>query len=178
MQLSSYQAAQQDDICRLFSRVFANSEGDAEGQLIGELVLELLRNTDAADMFGFVATEHEQLIGGIFFTRLCFDQPCEAFILSPVAVHPDHQGKGLGQALIRFGLEQLRQQSVKLAFTYGDPAFYCKVGFQAISEALIKAPQPLSQPIGWLCQALDGGAIPSMAGQSRCVSALDKPEYW
>lgn len=138
----------------------------------------MLRNTVPKDIFGFVATEQGQIIGCVFFTRLTFDSPVEAFILSPVAVLTNYQGQGIGQKLIKYGIDQLRKKGVKLAFTYGDPVFYAKVGFQCITEEVAKAPLELTHPEGWLCQALDGGEIKPISGSSSCVSALDKPEYW
>jgi predicted N-acetyltransferase YhbS len=117
-------------------------------------------------------------VGSIFFTRLSFDILLDAFLLSPVAVHTDHQGKGVGQRLIGFGIDQLKKKGVKLVFTYGDPNFYSKVGFRHISEDIVKAPFKLAQPEGWLCQSLDDGEIASLSGSLRCVKALNNPEYW
>lgn len=57
-------------------------------------------------------------------------------------------------------------------------SLYSKVGFQQISEEVVKAPLELTQPEGWLAQSLRDGVIDAMAGSSRCVSALDKQEYW
>lgn len=43
-------------------------------------------------------------------------------MLAPVAVKKkEHQGKGVGQALINFGLQELINRSVASAITYGDP---------------------------------------------------------
>lgn len=178
MKLSAYQAADKSEIQQLFSKTFADSEGQSEGELIGRLVLDLMTETDAKDIFGFVATENQKIIGGIFFTRLSFDTPAEAFLLSPVAVHTDHQGKKVGQQLINFGLAQLKKKGVQLVFTYGDPDFYARVGFEVISEDLAKAPLELTHPEGWLCQSLDGGEMGPLPGISRCVKAFDKPAYW
>ncbi|WP_201344448.1 GNAT family N-acetyltransferase [Thiohalobacter sp. COW1] len=85
-----------------------------------------MNNTGARDISGFVVTEHERIICCIFFTRLTFDTPVEAFLLSPVAVDTKYQGRGIGQRLINFGLDQLKAQGVKLVFTYGDPGFYSR----------------------------------------------------
>ena len=38
------------------------------------------------------------------------------------------------------GLNELKKRSVSVAVTYGDPSFYSKVGFQALSENVIQAP--------------------------------------
>ena len=165
-------------IQRLFERTFTDAEGEAEGALVGRLVLSLINETAPQDISGFVAAEVDQPLGGIFFSRLSFEEPVEAFLLSPVAVRTDHQGRGIGQRLINFGLDRLRERGVKLVFTYGDPAFYSKVGFRQILEAEVCAPFEMTQPEGWLGQALDGGAIASLQGRPRCVKAFDKPEYW
>jgi predicted N-acetyltransferase YhbS len=53
----------------------------------------------------------------------------DAYILSPVAVHTDHQGQGVGQQLINFGIQHLKEDGVTLIFTYGDPEFYKKLAF-------------------------------------------------
>ncbi|MDY6978460.1 MAG: N-acetyltransferase [Pseudomonadota bacterium] len=178
MKLSSYKESDKYEIKQLFEDVFAESEGPEEGRLISGLVLDLLNTTKSQDIFGFVAREGEKITCGLFFTRLHFDGPIEAFILSPVAVKTECQGKGIGKKLINYGLEQLRDKGVKLVFTYGDPAFYSKVGFKQITEEVVQAPLPLSQPEGWLCQSLDGDEIKPVSGRPRCVEALNKPEYW
>lgn len=84
----------------------------------------------------------------------------------------------MGRRLINFGLEQLRSRGIKLVFTYGDPNYYSQVGFQQISEDTVKAPLPLSQPEGWLCQTLDGSDIKPLQDKPCCVDALQNPEYW
>ena len=127
---------------------------------------------------GFVAFLEEEIIGCIFFSRLALPNENVAFILSPVAIATEQQGNGIGQELIRYGVEYLRSKNVDLLFTYGDPAFYSKVGFQQISEDIVKAPFKLTQPEGWLAQSLRNGVIDAVEGSSQCVKALNKQEYW
>lgn len=88
------------------------------------------------------------------------------------------QGRGIGQDLIHYGLDHLKSLGVDLVFTYGDPAFYSKSGFEQIGEVIVEAPYPLSQPIGWLGQTLDGSKILAMPGPTRCVEALDDMALW
>jgi len=178
MKLSTYKKSDIEEIKQLFSKVFSDSEGQAEGSLIGSLAFDLMTSTDAIDIYGFIATENDQIIGSIFLTRLTFESTVSAFILSPVAIHSDHQGKGIGQNLVNFGINHLKGKGVKLVFTYGDPNFYTKVGFRCITETTAKAPLELTQPEGWLCQSLVSDEIEPIAGNSRCVKALNKPEYW
>ncbi|WP_062260437.1 GNAT family N-acetyltransferase [Endozoicomonas arenosclerae] len=178
MNLSIFEQAQSQAVIELFKQVFSDSEGKDEGETIGALVSEMIETTDAKDLIGFVVSDDDHLTGAIFFSRFSLESDTGAFILSPVAVSTDQQGKGIGQKLIRFGLNHLRENGVELALTYGDPGYYSKVGFQAISEETIKAPQKLSHPHGWLAQSLTGDTIPPISGETRCVEALNKPVYW
>jgi len=178
MKFEAYKPEQSRQITELFSDVFTDSEGETEGALISRLVLELMNNTQDEDIYGFVARDNGQITGSIFFTRLTFNTPIQAFILAPVAVDTSQQGKGIGQNLINYGIEQLRADGVQLVCTYGDPKFYSKTGFKSITEDIIQAPRKLSQPEGWLCQSLEGVEITPVPERPRCVSAFDKPEYW
>ena len=178
MNLLPYSPSDIEEIRQLFTRAFSDSEGQSEGLVIGRLVYDLITGTDVQDLYGFVATENEQIIGGIFFTRLTFESEVNAFILSPVAIHTNYHGKGIGQKLINFGIHHLKENGVELVFTYGDSRFYSKVGFSLISEKLVKAPLTLSYPEGWLGQSLVSDEIEPIAGGSHCVEALNKPEIW
>lgn len=165
-------------IVDLFTSVFADAEGAAEGSLIGQLAKDLFEKTDEQDLFNFVADDDGKIIGSIFFSRLHFENGTGAFILSPVAVHSDYQGKGTGQALINYGLGEIRDRGVSVVLTYGDPMFYNKTGFRQISHETIKAPFELSQSEGWLGQSLVGDSIETLSGSCKCVEALGNPVYW
>jgi putative acetyltransferase len=178
MKLSTYNPANIEEIKQLFSKTFSNSEGQSEGLTIGNLAYDLMTSTDGHDLYCFVATENEQIIGSIIFSRLTFESEVNAFVLGPVAIHTSYQGKGIGQKLINFGLNTLKENGVELAFTYGDPGFYSKVGFSLIAEKLVKAPLKLAYPEGWLGQSLVSDEIEQITGNSCCVEAINKPEYW
>ncbi len=178
MELLTYKSSNIEEIKQLFTNVFSDSEGQEEGVSIGNLAYDLMSGTDAQDLYGFVATENEQIIGSIFFTRLTFQNRVNAFLLSPVAIHTSCQGKGIGQKLINFGINHLKEYGVRIVFTYGDPAFYSKVGFNLITEKIAKAPLKLTQPEGWLGQSLVSDKIEPIEGNSYCVEAFNKPEIW
>ena len=178
MKFSLFEPSRTQEVVTLFRSVFSASEGEAEGQVIADFVTKLINTTKQQDLIGCMAQANDRLVGCIFFSRITVPNGQSAFILSPVAVSTDVQGVGVGQKLIQYGLEHLRSVNVKLAFTYGDPDYYCKTGFQPIDETVVKAPCTLSQPIGWLAQSLDGQAIQPMVGTTRCVEALNDPGLW
>jgi putative acetyltransferase len=178
MEFSLFNSTNTQEVIGLFSSVFSASEGDEEGRSIGNLVSNLITKTAPQDLIGFVAVDKGCIVGCIFFSRFIVPGDGIAFILSPVAIATEVQGTGIGQRLISFGLDHLRSRQVSLVVTYGDPAFYCKTGFQQISESILKAPFPLSQPVGWLVQSLDGSPMQAMNGPTQCVEALRDPGYW
>tara|TARA_B100000700_G_scaffold32072_1_gene30639 strand:- start:5466 stop:6002 length:537 start_codon:yes stop_codon:yes gene_type:complete len=178
MKFSLFNESKSQEVIELFKRVFSASEGEAEGQVIADFVANLIATTAPQDLIGFIAEEDEIVVGCIFFSRLIVPSGQVAFILSPVAVSTDVQGTGIGHNLIKYGLDHLKSLNVNLAFTYGDPSYYSKTGFEQINESVVKAPCPLSQPIGWLAQSLDGQVIQSMAGPTQCVEALNDPGLW
>ena len=146
MELLAFNPGKTEEIIQLYIKAFSDSEGQDEGEIIGTLSSELIKHTDPQDLYGFVATENKQIIGSIFFSRLTFQNGVHAFMLSPVAIKTECQGKHAGQKLINFGISRLKENGVELLFTYGDPAYYSKVGFQKISEDIAKAPFKLSHP--------------------------------
>jgi len=168
----------QKEVTDLFASAFTSSEGEKEGKLIGNLVSELSSNIDNKEIICLGAYEKESIIGSIFFTHLRFNEAIQVYMLAPVAVSTKHQGKGIGQALINFGLNELKKRSVAVAITYGDPSFYTKVGFQTLSENIIQAPIKLSMPEGWLGQSLTEEPIPTIAERPTCVKEFDDPVYW
>lgn len=168
----------QDEVTSIFTSAFTSSEGEKEGRLIGNLVSKLSSGIDNQEIICFEACEEETIIGAIFFTRLQFKEGILVYLLAPVAVSKKHQGKGIGQALISYSINELKKRSVAVAVTYGDPSFYSKVGFQWLSESVIQAPLKLSMPEGWLGQSLTGEPIKTINGRPTCVKEFNDPAYW
>ncbi len=114
----------------LVKRAFAPmpfSDGD-EQDLVdllrerGELVLSLV----AVDPEGTI-------IGHIGFSPATIDlAQCGWFQLAPVAVRPTLQHRGIGSALIREGIAQLRQQGANGVAVVGNPVYYERFGFTVI----------------------------------------------
>lgn len=178
MNFTIYESSYVNDVKKLFTDVFTHSEGEAEGEIIGNLAFELSETTPPADILGLMAKDEDRVIGCLFFTRLTFETPINAFLLAPVAIATSYQHQGLGQKLINFGINHLKDNEVELVFTYGDPNFYAKAGFQPITEEVAKAPLKLTYPEGWLAQSLVSEHIQPINGQSTCVNALNHQKYW
>ena len=175
----AFKSADATSVENLFVSVFTESESADEGARIGRLVNDLINTTNNNDLFGFVTVDaNDETVGAIFFSRLTFEAEVNAFILSPVAVASDQQGKGIGQSLINHGLEQMKRMDVQFVVTYGDPAFYSKVGFGPLSQEVIRPPFKLSQPVGWIGRSSNDKTIEPIQGSCSCVMALRDPTLW
>ncbi|HKL68944.1 N-acetyltransferase [Salibaculum sp.] len=179
MQHSSDFKPQAEAIARLFEATFSASEGPDEGALIGKLARDLLSDTSDSDLHVFTTWDGSTLAGAIIFSRLHVpDDHRGVFLLAPVAVAPDQQGQGVGQSLLQYGLSEMRRVGADVAVTYGDPAYYGKVGFQPVTTETVPAPRPLQMPEGWLAQSLTDAPLHPIKGPAHCVPAIDDPAYW
>lgn len=162
----------------LFERTFSASEGASEGKTIAKLVDDLVNTTRNTDLAGYNAIDSLKLCGSIFFSALQIAGKTRIFMLSPVAVSPEFQRQGVGQKLIRHGLQQLKNEGVDIVVTYGDPDYYCKTGFEPIGQNVIEAPYALSYPHGWQAVILNKDITRSEYGKAKCVEAFRDPAYW
>lgn len=178
MDFSSNFRPHAETIAAMFKATFTASEGAEEGTLIGDLVRRLMAETPPDALRVFTAWDGGALVGAILFTRLVFDDTRTVFMLAPVAVATDRQGEGIGQALITHGLDLLRSEGVDIAVTYGDPAFYGRVGFVPVTEATIPAPHRLQHPEGWLGQSLQDAPLTPLKAPASCVAGFDDPRLW
>jgi predicted N-acetyltransferase YhbS len=179
MRWSNVSVGHEPTIIALVTAAFADAEGAAEGALVGGLVRHQLTGTSPADIHVFTAIAHDMLAGVAVFTRLCYaDDPRVVFILSPMAVATRRQRQGIGQGLLRHALAELRVAGADGVMTYGDPACYGRVGFTPVSDAVVPAPLPLSQPVGWIGRSLTGHPLTQVRGPATCVVALRDPRFW
>ena len=61
-------------------------------------------------------------------------------VLSPLAVRPPWQGRGIGSALMRHGLEEVRTRDEPLVFLEGSPDYYRRFGFVPAGELGFRRP--------------------------------------
>ena len=112
--------------------------GEAEVQLVTDL------RAEGAMAGEFVAERGSAgIIGHVAFSRLdiqTFDKRIEGVALAPLAVLPTQQRKGVGRALVEYGLACLRELKIEIAVVLGDPAFYARFGFSALPARLLEAP--------------------------------------
>lgn len=179
MQISTDYISHAPAITAMFTACFADAEGPEEGAVIGQLVHRLIVDTPAPDLRGFTIWDNSTLAGGIFMSRLVYPNDARrVFLLSPVAIATQYQRRGLGQKLITFACDRMKQDGIDMILTYGDPAYYGRVGFRAVTPENIPAPYDLQHPHGWLCRPLNADELPKLMGPAQCVPAFQNPDLW
>jgi putative acetyltransferase len=102
-------------------------ERAAFGSDVEPSIVEAVRDEEAS--FALVAEEDGVVVGHVQFSRAWIgDTPVLG--LGPIGVVPDRQRRGIGSALMRFGLEEARARREAAVILFGEPAFYRRFGFE------------------------------------------------
>jgi len=97
-------------------------------------IVETLRSARRLTI-SLVATDGDRTVGHVAFSPVSVDGRSEGwFGLGLVAVVPNRKGEGIGSALIRAGLNELRARGASGCVVLGDPAYYRRFGFDADPE--------------------------------------------
>ena len=71
-----------------------------------------------------------------------------ALLLGPVAVHPTHQGEGLGGALIRDSLAKASESGWSRVLLVGDAPYYVRFGFAGLTGVHMPPPTNPDRVLG------------------------------
>lgn len=118
------------DTSRVEALLEAAFETPAEAALV-----EVLRRT-TSPLVSLVAENRDGLVvGHILFSPVEIEgRPGLAMGLAPLAVQPGLQGRGVGSALVKAGLERCRALGVVAVVVLGHPVYYPRFGFTAASK--------------------------------------------
>jgi predicted N-acetyltransferase YhbS len=165
------------------SAVILAAFGASQGAEIHALVAALLADPTAMPTLSLVAEMNGQVAGHILFTHARIEgapSHITAAILAPLAVHPDHQRRGLGGHLIREGLQQCTAAGCDLVFVLGHPRYYPRHGFVTAGRLGFEAPYviPPEHADAWMVQELRPGTLGTVRGRVICADALMDPRHW
>ena len=128
MTIRNEQSQDIEAISRLTEAAFRNEEYSSHTE---HFIVNALRRTGQLSI-SLVAAEHDQILGHVAISPVSISSGVTGWYgLGPISVRPDRQGKGIGSALMRAALQQLRQQGAAGCVVLGDPAYYGRFGFKA-----------------------------------------------
>ena len=97
-------------------------------------LVNAIRKTKSYEFgFSLVAVREDIILGHVMFSKGFITHRGRRFkclILGPIAVHPEHQRKGIGKALVNEGLERAKEVGFGAVIVVGDPAYYSAFGFK------------------------------------------------
>ncbi len=72
----------------------------------------------------------------------------QVLLLGPVAVHPTHQGEGLGGSLMRHSIEIARENGWERVMLVGDEPYYQRFGFEKLNGVFMPPPTNPDRVLG------------------------------
>jgi putative acetyltransferase len=149
---------------------FAGTEFGHQGE--AELVRMIAADGDA--MVSLVAERHGGIVGHVLFSRMDVEAdgaPLSGAGLAPVSVAPASQGQGIGDAMIRAGLDALREQRVAISFVLGHEAYYLRFGYSP--DLAARFASPFAGP-HFMAMMLDSDAPWPLGGRADYAPAFGR----
>lgn len=117
--------AERDDRPAILDVVLAAFDNDDEVELVRTIwaAPEYLSDLE-------IVAEHEGRVVGHVLHSTGYIGTHELVALAPLAVHPDHQGRGVGSALVNEAIARADRGGHPAIVLLGGPAFYERFGFQ------------------------------------------------
>jgi putative acetyltransferase len=149
------------EIRYLLERCFERS-GEAD-------VVDRLR-MDCPERLSLVAEQHGQAVGYCLLTPTVIEAPAgrvDGMAISPLAVLPRLQGKGIGTSLVQTALERLRQRAGPYALAVGAPGYYARFGFRPVRLYDVRSEYPGAPDDALMLLALDVRRLMGVSGLAR-----------
>lgn len=145
-------------------------EGPAEASLV-----ELLR-ARASPLVSLVAEVDGEVVGYVAFSPVTLGGRPELRLmgLGPMAVRPDRQGRGIGSALVRAGLDRCRALGAVAVVVLGHPGYYPRFGFVPGARLGLDSEYDVPEEV-FMAQELTPGALAGASGTVRYHPAFRDP---
>lgn len=159
---------QEEDRAAVHEIVSAEFDTGAEAALIDDL-------RSAEPIVSLVADEGGSVIGHVMFSPVTLLEHPEARLmgLAPLAVDYEHQGRGVGSALVREGLDRCRSLGVLAVVVLGHPEYYTRFGFEPASRLGLRCEYDVPDE-AFMALELERGALDGMSGTVRYHSAFGR----
>ena len=163
-------------IVSLILRSFREGTDYSDGTDIVALVEEIRDTEYCIPELSFVAELDGEIVGHFLFSRFPLSttpegdhdgaDDTELVMLAPVSVHADHQRQGVGSAMLRLGIEKVRELGYAGIIVEGNYHFYNTVGFVTSSEHGIYpvSGYPMIEPRCQMCMETSEGSLKDKGG--------------
>ena len=164
------------DIASLVLRSFREGTDYSDGTDIVALIEEIRDSEYYIPELAFAAELDGEIVGHFLFSRFPLSKTPEGghggandtdiVMLAPVSVHANHLRQGIGSAMIRLGIEKVKEMGFKGIIVEGNYRFYNTVGFKTSSEFSIfpVSGYPMTEPRCQMCMETSPGSLKDNCG--------------
>ena len=115
----------------------------------------------------FAARAEGQLVGSVRFTPILAGT-LPGLLLGPLAVLPGFNGRGIGKALVRHGLDAAARGREAFVLLVGDLPYYGPLGFERVAVGRLGFPGPVD-PLRLLVHLMAPERAGELAGAVRAL---------
>ncbi|MBE5795692.1 MAG: N-acetyltransferase [Clostridiales bacterium] len=163
-------------IDELVRRSFAEHTGYSDGAGEIALIHEIRAGRYYRPDLSFVALLGDKIVGHFLFSDFPLSPKqnggydpsakTDLIMLAPVAVHADYYRQGIGETMLRLGIEQVKKQDCKGITVEGDFHFYNRLGFETSADYGIHATCgfPMEEPRCMMCMETQPGSLADISG--------------
>lgn len=163
------------EITQLVRRTFAEHTGYSDGEDEVALIEEIRTGRYYRPDLSFVALLEGKIVGHFMLSDFPLSPAAEGgydpaqtdfLLLAPVSVHADHYRQGIGETMLRLGLEAAKHTGCKGILVEGDFHFYNRLGFETSAGYGIYATSgfPLDEPRCMMCMEIRPGSLNGVTG--------------
>ncbi len=164
------------DIVSLVLRSFKEGTDYSDGTDIVALIEEIRDSAYRIPELSFVPELDGEIVGHFLFSHFPLSETPEGghggakdtdiVMLAPVSVHADHLRQGIGSAMIRLGIQKVKEMGFKGIIVEGNYRFYNTVGFRTSSEYGIYpvSGYPMTEPRCQMCMETYSGSLKDRGG--------------
>jgi putative acetyltransferase len=137
-------------------------------------LVDALRRAGAV-ICSLVGEQEGSVVGHILFSPALLIEGqavTEIAALGPMAVLPAHQGRGIGSALVRAGLDACREAGYGLCIVLGHAEYYPRFGFRASRPLGIRWERDVAEQY-FMVAELQPGALEGAVGVVRYRPEFD-----
>lgn len=123
----------------------------------------------ATPNLSLVAIEDGQTVGHIFFSPVTIESETSTFTamgLAPMAVRPEYQKRGIGSALVEYGLRECRRIGYDIVIVVGHSEYYPRFGFTPAREKGLRCEFDVPDEV-FMVAELSPGALNGRQGLVR-----------
>ena len=138
------------------------------------IVDKLRKNCD--NLVSLVAILENRIVGHILFSPAIIEAnniTIEGMGLAPMAVLPEYQRQGIGSAMVRKGIEKLKEKGCPFIIVLGHPGYYPRFGFERTCKYGIRSTWDVPDE-AFMIMILDPSAMKGVSGRAKYRPEFDE----